>query len=117
MLSLRYRNIRAWAYNKIGIGQVIYFPPRPDEDDINFKINSSRNSLEHLTWADLGTILKALANERKNIQSGSFLQRGIMCTWNDIHRCYMNGRFNTRGCIIRRDELGQTFVIRLVIRL
>ena len=28
-----------------------------------------------------------------------------------------NGRFYTRGRIIRLDELGQTFVIRLVIRL
>ena len=27
------------------------------------------------------------------------------------------GRFYTRGCIIRLDELGQTFVVRLVIRL
>ena len=29
----------------------------------------------------------------------------------------MNGRFYTRGRIIRLDELGQTFVVRLVIRL
>ena len=28
-----------------------------------------------------------------------------------------NGRFYTRGRIIRLDELGQTFVMRLVIRL
>ena len=46
---------------------MIDFPSRPEEDDINFRINSSRNSLGHLTWADLGTILKTLANERKNI--------------------------------------------------
>ena len=29
----------------------------------------------------------------------------------------MNGRFSTRGRIIRLDELGQTFVVRLVMRL
>ena len=29
----------------------------------------------------------------------------------------INGRFYARGRIIRLDELGQTFVIRLVIRL
>ena len=31
--------------------------------------------------------------------------------------CWLNGRFYTSGRIIRLDELGQTFVIRLVIRL
>ena len=46
---------------------MIDFPPRPDKDDINFRINLSRNSLGHLTWVDLGTILKTSANERKNI--------------------------------------------------
>ena len=29
----------------------------------------------------------------------------------------MNGRFYTRGRLIRLDELGQTFVVRLVMRL
>ena len=62
--------------------QVINFPPRPDENDINFRINSSLNSLGHLTWADLGTILKTLANERKTFTIRVVsIQRGIMCTW------------------------------------
>ena len=46
---------------------MIDFPPRPDEDDINFRINSSRNNLGYLAWADLGSILETLANERKSI--------------------------------------------------
>ena len=30
---------------------------------------------------------------------------------------FINDRFHTRGLIIRLDELGQTFVVRLVMRL
>ena len=63
--------------------QVINFPPRPDENDINFSINSSLNSLRHLTWADLGTILKTLANERKNIYYPGRFYSVVSCvhTW------------------------------------
>ena len=37
--------------------------------------------------------------------------------FNTYHRFEGIGRLCTRGRIIRQDELGQTFVVRLVIRL
>ena len=62
---------------------MIDFPPRPDEDDINFRINIVLSRFEY-NFENFGE------RKKNHMLSGSFLQRGMTCTWNDIDGCHMN---------------------------
>ena len=53
-------------------------------------------------------------NDIKRSFSGS---SSYLATWEMFPSSEENGRFYTRGRIIRLDELGQTFVVRPVMRL
>ena len=78
--------------------QVTHFFPQANQDDINFRNNSDRNSLGH-SWVPLRihVILRTLASERKRIYHPGFFYGAVsclQCTWNDIGGSYMNPTYS-----------------------